>query len=166
MESAQPDKSKPFRDWLGSNKVFFETIAATLLSVMAVIVSLVQTKMVTRQTDLLALQTRLAEAQALPQFELVIDQRFNDLTSKFDDDYLIVTNRGGPVHETDIDTAYFLVITMDPNPRRFSKVELPVGGYFTVGFMSGTSTGQLGTDTSLCCRAARIFSSEQLDMLS
>jgi hypothetical protein len=51
------------REFLECNKIFFETIAASLLSVMAVMVAW-------NQTSVLELQTRVAEVQVLPQLSM------------------------------------------------------------------------------------------------
>ena len=100
------------RDWLSANKILFETIAAFLLSAMAIIVSIAQTVTSFRQTQLSALQTQIAEAQALPQFELAIHQKLNDATNKYDDDQLVISNRGGPVHDFQASSAYFIKVTV------------------------------------------------------
>src|SRR5690348_12691261 len=97
-----------FRTWLKRNKIVFETVAATLLSGMALIVGTAQWTTASRQTELLNLQTRIAEAQALPQFEIALHQKLNDETGKFDDDVLEIDNRGGPVHGFDASSAYSL----------------------------------------------------------
>lgn len=51
------------RTWLSRNKVFFETIAASLLSLMAIIISAVQINISRQQTQLAELQTRIAQEQ-------------------------------------------------------------------------------------------------------
>jgi hypothetical protein len=51
------------RDWLNRNKIFFETIAAFLLSLMAVIISFYQVKIGEDQTKLLHAQTEYNKRQ-------------------------------------------------------------------------------------------------------
>ncbi|MBE0570859.1 MAG: hypothetical protein IH618_04875 [Ignavibacteriaceae bacterium] len=51
------------RDWLNHNKIFFETIAAFLLSSMAVIISFYQVKIGDEQTKLLQAQTEYNRRQ-------------------------------------------------------------------------------------------------------
>jgi cell division protein FtsL len=51
------------RKWLSGNKIFFETIAASLLSLMAIIISVVQINIARQQTQLTELQTQIAQAQ-------------------------------------------------------------------------------------------------------
>jgi len=136
---------KRVRDWLFANKILFETVAASLLSLMAIIVSIAQTRTASKQTELLALQTRIAEAQALPQFEVAIRQKLNDATGKFDDDHLVVSNRGGPVHDFSANAAYFISVTAGGIRGEVSKSEVPVNGYFTASFVSVASAGELVT---------------------
>jgi len=50
-------------EWLQSNKVFFETIAATLLSLMAIIVAVVQIIIANKQNTLTEIQTKIAQHQ-------------------------------------------------------------------------------------------------------
>jgi hypothetical protein len=57
-------KYKCIRAWLQHNKVLFETVAATLLSGMAIIVSIAQTKTAYEQTRLLSGQTHTTEARS------------------------------------------------------------------------------------------------------
>jgi len=137
------EKMKRLNNWLKKNKIFFETLAASLLSAMAIIVSIAQTKTAFRQTQLLDLQTQIAEAQALPQFELAIHQKLNEETGKFDDDYLVISNRGGPVHEFTAQDAYSIIVTVSATAGKVSKLEIPVTGYFTASYVSVVSTGEL-----------------------
>jgi hypothetical protein len=51
------------RTWLERNKIFFETIAAVLLSVMSILISCFGHKLAMKQTQLAEIQTRIAEKQ-------------------------------------------------------------------------------------------------------
>lgn len=51
------------KDWLKRNKIYFETITATLLAMMAVIVSVIQIIIGINQTELMKLQTEFNERQ-------------------------------------------------------------------------------------------------------
>lgn len=50
-------------EWLQNNKIYFETIAATLLSIMAIIIAVVQIVIATKQTKLAEIQTKIAQRQ-------------------------------------------------------------------------------------------------------
>jgi hypothetical protein len=133
------------RTWLTANKILFETLAASLLSLMAIIISVAQTRTASEQTSLLTLQTRIAEAQALPQFEIAIHQERNSATGKFDDNILVISNRGGPVHEFSADSAYFITVTASGDKGAILKAELPINGYFTASLVNVSGTGKLVT---------------------
>jgi hypothetical protein len=146
-----------FREALTRNEIIFKTLAATALSLMALIVSLAQLFTAREQISLAALQERIAEVQALPQFEVAIHQRRNNDTGKFDDDYLEVVNGGGPVHEFSAETAFLLRVnavvphvsggTSSPLPSRIASItfDVPVGGYFSTQGVSSAGKGQLVT---------------------
>lgn len=123
----------------------FETVAASLLSAMAIIVSVAQFMTTSKQTKILDLQTKIAEAQALPNFEVNISQQLNDATGKFDDNLLVIRNEGGPVHDFEAHSAYFLRIKADVQGIGFREVEIPVNGYFNTRFVSAASKGVLVT---------------------
>ncbi len=133
------------RRWLETNKIWFETIAASLLSLMAIVVSVAQNSTSSKQTGLLSLQTQLAEAQALPQFEVAIRQKLNTATGKFDDDSLVISNRGGPIHDFTADAAYFLKVTTPGAGLDIVTTNTAVNGYFTASFISVAGTGELVT---------------------
>lgn len=136
---------KLIRAWLTDNKIWFETLTASLLSLMAVIVSVAQSCTASRQAELTSLQTQIAEAQALPQFEVALRPRLNDATGKFDDYVLVVNNRGGPIHDFAAEAAYFIQITIPGEGLSLLKADVPVNGYFTASFISVASTGELVT---------------------
>jgi hypothetical protein len=133
------------RSWLKENKIFFETITASLLSAMALTVAIAQWIVSSKQTSLMSLQTRIAEVQALPRFELAIHQKLNEATHTFDDNELIISNHGGAVRNFRAEVAYFLEITSgrwNP-PNGIHHTELPISGYFTASFISTAGTEQL-----------------------
>lgn len=129
-------------NWLIANKIFFETVTTTVLALMAIIISITQTFTAIKQTDLITLQTQVAEAQALPQFELALHPKLNEQTGKFDDNNLIITNRGGPVHNFAASEAYFICVTGGLGGM-ISKNEVPVDDYFAYSFTSTAGVGDL-----------------------
>ncbi len=125
-----------FRRCLRDNKIFFETIAATLLGMMAIIVSVMQIAqsswqshvsnqiaqdsisiassqktLAEKQTELLDLQTKIALQEVIPQFVITADQVTDD-TGFATDDRLVVRNIGGVVRELHCEHAVFLDIKL------------------------------------------------------
>lgn len=137
------------RRWLERNRVIFETAAASLLSLMAIIVSIAQTCTTIKQTALLGMQTRITEAQALPQFEVAIHQKLNNESGKYDDDILQISNRGGPVHDLSANSACFLRVKIHKGiaGESTTEAEFPLNGYFDTTMVSVAGIGQLMTMT-------------------
>jgi hypothetical protein len=131
------------KEWLKHNKIWFETVAASLLSLMAIVVSVGQSRTASQQTELLALQTKIAEAQASPQFEVALNSRLNDATAKFDDYILVVNNRGGMVEDFNAMAAVFFRLEASGVGLQTLKADVPVNGYFTASFLSAAGIGQL-----------------------
>ncbi len=138
------------RTALNNNEIIFKTVAATLLSFMALIVSAAQLFTARQEISLSSLQEHIAEAQALPQFEVAIHQKRNDETGKFDDVYLEVINSGGPVHEFKAEAASFLRVSAtipnnssSPIPWRTASFDMPFGGYFGSQGVSPAGKGLL-----------------------
>jgi hypothetical protein len=131
------------KKWIESNKIWFETVAASLLSLMAVIVSISQERTASRQTELLTIQTKIAEAQASPQFEVEMQKKRDDVSGKFDDYTLVVNNRGGIVEGFDAQAAVFLHLVASGNGLETLKADIPISGYFASSFPSAAGTGQL-----------------------
>jgi hypothetical protein len=136
---------EPVLNWLNTNKIWFETVTASLLSLMAVILSVAQSCTASKQTKLMSLQTQIAEAQALPQFEVGLHPKFNDATGKYDDYTLVVSNRGGPIYDFGVEAAYFIQVTIPGTGHDIMKADIPTNGYFTASFVSAANTGELVT---------------------
>ena len=135
------------RRWLTENKIFFETIAASLLSVMAIIVSLVQLDIASKQTQLLNLQTKIALQQILPQFVIKAVQILDE-TGYASDDRLIIKNVGGIVKELKSEHAVFFEVEIyfrgglngDP-----VTLEIPITGYYDATMHNPEGQGKVIT---------------------
>lgn len=123
------------RDWLERNKVFFETLAAVLLSLMAVVIATVQTVVAVKQTHLSELQTRIAEVQALPQFNLV------SFVSNDGHRSWVLRNGGAPIHNLEFGCSCFLAVTSNVDGAGIKTIELPF--HYCVGSW-GSSEGGTG----------------------
>jgi hypothetical protein len=124
------------RVWLRKNKIYFDTVAALLLSIMAVVVG-------GAQVWTSWLQARVAEAQVMPQFDIRLMQVLNPETGKYDDDTVIVENHGASAEEFHADAAYFITVDASRSGMQLVKTRIPINGYFSAQFESGTETGQL-----------------------
>ena len=149
------------RSWLRTNKIFFDTVAATCLALASITVATLQTGIASRQSDagekqnalldkqnaLVTLQTRITEAQAMPTFDIKIHQVTND-TGRADDNVLTIDNSGGPVHEFYARAIYILEITAAekriPYPKPV-RLRIPVSDYYSASAVTAASTGHLAT---------------------
>lgn len=149
------------RSWLRTNKIFFDTVAATCLALASITVATLQTGIASRQSDagekqnalldkqnaLVTFQTRITEAQAMPTFDIKIHQVTND-TGRADDNVLTIDNSGGPVHEFYARAIYILEITAAekriPYPKPV-RLRIPVSDYYSASAVTAASTGHLAT---------------------
>ena len=146
---------KRIHDFLTGNKIIFETITASSLSMAALVVSISQCSNAVSQNSLLALQTVVAEAQALPVISVEIQQILNDNSNFVDNHTISISNEGGPVHNLNVETAYFLLvkgtkdITDSSKSNAFSpktediKFEIPVPDYYFFSQRLSISKGEL-----------------------
>lgn len=136
------------RAWLKTNKIFFETITATVLSIVAIIIAVKQDETANKQLEFIALQARVEEAKALPQFEVALKQIRSSETGKFDDNTLIIDNHGGAVHDFHARPFYFLDITVGIPRVGTGKVHIPLNDYLIMQAVSSGGTGLLTTMSS------------------
>jgi hypothetical protein len=149
------------RSWLKTNKVFFDTVAATCLAVASITVAILQTGIASRTSDasekqnalldkqnaLVTLQSRITEAQAMPTFDIKIHQLPND-AGRADDNVLTIDNSGGPVHEFYARAIYILEITAGEKKIPYPKpvhLRIPVNDYYSANAVTAASKGHLAT---------------------
>ncbi len=86
------------RPFLERNKVIFETVAALLVSIMAILVSYGQLRIAKIQTDLQLQQTRISKQAVLPHFVISAKQLKGATNSQtFDEDEITVENQGSVI---------------------------------------------------------------------
>jgi hypothetical protein len=141
-----------FRRGLTKNKIFFETLAAAALTAASITVAYLQlvtsekqNSLLDKQNSFVDLQARIAEAQALPTFDIRILQVRNDTTG-FIDHVLTIDNIGGPVHEFYAREIYLIHIeaaTLQIAPIREAKLAFQVQDYYAANAVSAASKGRL-----------------------
>lgn len=140
------------RDWLEKNKVFFEVIAALLISIASFVVSWSSLK-VSEKT------LAATEVTSLPHFSVQKQPKFDPRFNSFTEDWLIVSNHGAPVYNTSVKIATFFAF------RRYSAtpevIYIPISGYYNIQYASSTPTGELtkATDAKNLDDFTRIYSS-------
>ena len=132
------------KEWLTDNKIFFETIAATMLTFMAVILSFAQLAITQEQTAYLEQQIIIEREQALPQF-VVISKTFpGEGTNQHEDDKIFMYNQGNTALNITTKVAVFFNIDYLNGPEQ-KDILVPVDGYYWWHVMSGESTGLVVT---------------------
>jgi hypothetical protein len=132
----------PWTETLEKHQVWFTAFAATIISVASVWVGILQWR--TANT-----QERIAEAQALPVFEIHIDQIQNKATGKFDNSELRVEVVDGRAFKFSGSSAYFLDMTAATKapPLQTITLSIPVDDYYNSTFVSPATKGRLLTET-------------------
>lgn len=88
------------RDWLEKNKIFFETITAVFLAIMAIVVSF-------EANQIASYQTKIMKAEQSPILHFKVDEIYDPTTSNYTRDELIISNVGSPLSEFKYDHVVF-----------------------------------------------------------
>lgn len=110
------------------------------------IISVCQLLAVHKQNNLIKIQYELARVQAMPQFIISYNQIFNGKTGKYDNDEILIENRGGFISDFSVKNVDFLkVIYVDQKiPNSYTNYVLPLNGYFnSQGVIATSGTGDL-----------------------
>lgn len=129
------------RSSLEQNKVFFETIAAFALTVMAIIISIAQSAVAIKQNELIELQVHVERQQIVPQLTLEIDYDFTEGEDGNPFAYterIIVFNHGGIARSITSENYVFMDIYLDGE-----RTSVPLIGYYWITNHTGGGVGNL-----------------------
>lgn len=115
-------KNRKVKAWLEDNKIYFEIGVASLLSLMAIIIS-VQSNRIAK------VQTEIARETALPHLEIRDQLEFNDKTKLWDNRFLSVYNRGGALTDFELRHLSFMVINSSTESA-LDSISLPIDNYY------------------------------------
>ena len=117
---------------LNDNKIFFEVIVASLLSFMAVYVSI-------QANRIAETQTKIMQEENLPQLEIRMTQEYNEQIKLYDNDVWLFFNRGGRLSDFDTKEFSFYKFTYSPD---YDTLILPLYSYLNMrGVLTGESEG-------------------------
>jgi hypothetical protein len=127
-----------FTAWLQLHQVWFTAGAATFLAGASLWVSY-------QQMQITNLRQRIAETQALPVFEIRIQQIEDAATGTIKNHELQVDCVDGRAFSFDGHAAYFLDFTANTKtpPIESVRFHVPVQGYYDSSFVSGATKGRL-----------------------
>ncbi len=124
-------KLSTIRDLLNKNKIFFDVIVASLLSFMAIYISIQANKIADAQT-------KIMEQENLPQLEIRMTQDYNEKIKIYDNNVWLFFNRGGKLSDFDTRDYSFFKFTAI-NGSKIDSLKLPLYSYLN---MRGTLTGE------------------------
>jgi len=148
------------RKFLICNKIFFETVIATLLTVVLVIFGFYQNRINSGQKEIMSTQTNLTEKQIqideqqtelmtkqleiqhqlnLPVFKVVSSVISGERKEFGDEDKIFVFNLGEAITELTCSHAVFFDIELFPIPKSRGPLSIPVVGYY---FTQGSTEGE------------------------
>jgi hypothetical protein len=120
------------RKGLNENKIFFEVIVASLLSFMAVYVSI-------QANRIAETQTKIMQEENLPQIEIRMTQEYNEQLKIYDNNVWLFYNRGGKLSDFDTKEYSFYKFTYHPD---YDTLQLPLYSYLNMrGVLTGESEG-------------------------
>lgn len=118
--------SHNIRNWFSKNKVFFETITATLLSTAAIIVSVVQIGLHNNQIS-------IEKQLALPQWTINSVLQSSEDGNNQKTEVIQIENKGGIAHDFSCYTAVFYqTILVGGMPVHNVEVWVPVSNYLVI----------------------------------
>ena len=130
-------KVKSCRKCLRRNKIFFETIAAFFLTIMAIIISY-------RGNQIASYQIKLMKQEKQPRLEFCVNLTF-DSEGYPTDDVLIISNTGPPLSEFGCQYVIFLEIEYGKIRENIRTTMIPLIGYYDWKTAPNYTTGKLAT---------------------
>jgi len=140
-----------FRKCLDRNKVFFETISATLLGVMALCLILQSNRISKYQAQLAKSQIELSQQLAdrdmtthLPEFHLSMKHVVEEPIGHCIEDRILIYNEGAPLY--DLDPRFIVFIKVETGMLGEQRTAfVPIHGYYFNLFRTGKATGLVAT---------------------
>lgn len=130
-ENKQVIKSERLRNFLDKNKIYFETLTATTLTLMAIVVAVAQLLVTNKQTAYLEQQTIIGRSQALPHFVVTAKQYMNEDNTLAVSDKILIYNQGNLAYNITTQTAVFFELSY-LKETDIRNQRIPVSGYYTV----------------------------------
>ncbi|HHX8271082.1 TPA: hypothetical protein ACVOYV_004313 [Vibrio diabolicus] len=140
------------KNWLSSNKIYFDTIATFLLGVMAVIVSVaqlnvsqVQTELALSQAELAKSQLKVAQVQVSPQIHVEAEYILDEATGRPTEDRIKISNLGFPLVTASSKSIVFLkaIITEKELPFEQKRLFIALNAYYGAQIVTGSAQGVL-----------------------
>lgn len=126
-------------------KFYLETIAATLISIMAVLVAFSQCSISREQTRLLKMQTDIAKKQLLPTFVISAAQLKEDIKDSYSEDKIFIENKGFPISEFNCESRVVFKGELTKISVFHKEAFIPINGYYSGTAHTAKGDGLLAT---------------------
>lgn len=130
-------KIKVFREWLETNKIFFETASYIILGLMGIILTINSNKVAKNEYQ-------LHKAENTPLFKISVEPFYDSTTSKYNTEVLTIVNEGQAITKKDIEISVYY--TLEYDSLGFQTIlKIPIYDYYFTSFSNNNFTGNLLT---------------------
>ena len=130
--------------WLTANRIYFETIAATLVGVASVLLSVASIKIAYDTNRLTSAQLQMAKVEHLPVLNFDLNLQRDPTTNNYAYEQLTITNIGAPLGEfTNEEATFFKTEYIVLSPFKRDVALVPINAYYGTGFETQNKTGEL-----------------------
>jgi hypothetical protein len=126
-------------------KFYLETVTATLVSIMAVLVALSQCVISSEQNKLLKVQTEIAKRQILPTFIISAHQFKEHLSDYYSEDKISIENKGFSISGFHCEVKTFFIAKLSHVKKMNKTARIPVNGYYGSMALTARGDGLLAT---------------------
>lgn len=124
--------------FLETNKIYFELILASFLTIMAIVISF-------KANEISEKQTLIMDAENKPRFEFKTEQKFNLISRANSDWNLRLFNSGGPITNISYKSMHVLSVKYwnKNNPGVIKNIYIPVQQFYQGSYPTPNSTGEI-----------------------
>lgn len=137
-------KIDKIRNWLDTNKIFFETIVAVGLTVMAIMLTLMSINVSDKSNQISFYETELMKMENQPIMHFDVNYLYHfENNSEYWEERLTINNVGSPLKEFDCDTMVFIRISYRENGNLSKFALIPINDYYLISLPTGSLSGRL-----------------------
>lgn len=139
-------KIDSIRKWLESNKIFFETIVAVGLTIMAIMLTFMSINISNNTNQIAFYETELIKMENQPILHFVMNNVFHpdNNDSLYWEEQLTINNIAKPLTKFDYDDMIFMKIAYHASDSYvYEFVLIPINDYYFFSFQTGNLTGKL-----------------------
>lgn len=144
------------RACLRRNKIFFETITAASLSIMAILVSY-------QSTRIASLQAQLTTLEKLPILRFDVTLEFDPTRNVYHRDTLVISNSGAAARDFESESYIFFEVKYRRDAGQSQIALVPVNGYYSASFKTKNVTGKLETKTDFAIKEGNNFKAAEIE---